>query len=69
MAEELEVEISPDGIKVEAKGYKGGMCLKDLEKIVQGLAGLGITMEQTEQQKKPEFYQSARNTQQQRLGG
>jgi hypothetical protein len=47
------------GIHVESSGYVGKACVDTMEKV---LAGVGAAV--TKDDKKPEFYQSAGETQQ-----
>lgn len=57
---EMEIIIAPDGsIKIEAAGYSGGTCMKDLDKYIAHLRAGGVTTDLKDQKKKPEFYQVA----------
>lgn len=54
---EMEIIITPEGeIKIEAAGYKGGSCLKDLDEYRKHMAAGGVTTDIKDQKKKPEFY-------------
>lgn len=57
MAEELEIDIAPDGsMKVEAKGYKGAGCIDALDKLLESLKQGGIETNIKDQKKKQEYY-------------
>ena len=59
----IEIIISPKGdIKIEAVGFTGPDCEKATAFLEQALGKL------TARQKKPEWYQRARRTNQQRVG-
>ena len=54
---EIILSVTPDGMKLEAKGYTGGECLKDLEAVKKELAEkYGIHMEQKDQKLKAEYH-------------
>lgn len=54
MAEEYEIEITPDGIKLDAKGFQNKACLKELAEIERMLKDLGIETELVNQNLKRE---------------
>ncbi len=54
---EQKITITPEGeIKIEAEGYTGGDCLKDLEKYIKFMKEHGVDLEVKDQKKKPAFY-------------
>ena len=60
MAEELEIDIAPDGtLKVEAKGHRGAGCIDELNKLLEDLRQGGIETNIKNQKKKQEFYETA----------
>jgi uncharacterized protein (UPF0128 family) len=54
MAEEYNIEITPDGIKLDAKGFPNKSCLKELAEIERMLKDLGIETELADQNLKRE---------------
>ncbi len=54
MTEEYRIEITPDGIKLDAKGFKNKACLKELAEIERMLKDLGIETNLTDQKLKRE---------------
>ena len=42
MAEEYEIEITPQGIRLDARGFQNKACLKELAEIERMLKDLGI---------------------------
>jgi len=54
MAEEYTIEITPDGIKLDAKGFQNKACLKELAEIERMLKDLGIETELVNQNLKRE---------------
>lgn len=54
MANELIIEITPEGIKIEAAGFTGGACLAELDEFRKMLAELGIETDVSDQQLKRE---------------
>lgn len=60
---EMEIVITPDGeIKIEAAGYSGGACMKDLDKYLAHMRAGGVSTDLKDQKKKPEFCQVAADT-------
>jgi hypothetical protein len=51
---EYEIEITKDGIKLEAKGFHGKTCLQELAEIERQLKVLGIDTELVSQDLKRE---------------
>jgi hypothetical protein len=64
--EEIEIECTPDGMKVDMKNFTGDTCTVELEKMFQDLEKLGIKATITNQQKKAEYHASRMRTGQQR---
>lgn len=54
MVEEYRIEITPDGIKLDAKGFQNKACLKELAEIERMLKDLGIETELASQDLKRE---------------
>jgi uncharacterized protein (UPF0128 family) len=54
MAEEYTIEITPDGIKLDATGFPNKSCLKELAEIERMLKDLGIETELVNQNLKRE---------------
>ena len=50
------VDITPDGISIEASGFIGNACLKELDEFQRILAEVGIKTDLTNQKKKAEMY-------------
>jgi hypothetical protein len=60
----IEIIVSTQGqVQIDAVGFKGPDCELATKFLEEALGTIG------NKQKKPEYHQSARNTQQQRLGG
>jgi hypothetical protein len=54
---ELHITINEEGeVEVEAKGYSGPACAKDLEKLQQALKSLGVETKKLSERKKPEYF-------------
>lgn len=60
--QELEIHITSDSIKIEGKGYKGGECIKDLEKLEKELKLHGIELGTKDQKLKPEYHASGQRS-------
>lgn len=61
--ETVKFTITPDGMKIDADGYVGGACMKDLDDLTKFLKeNGGIGMEQTDQKKKPQAYNTSTST-------
>jgi hypothetical protein len=56
MAEEIEIIITPDGIRVDTKGFTGPACTETLEKILADLAEDGIEVTDRDLTKKRDYY-------------
>ena len=60
----IEIIIGPSGeLQIDAVGFKGPDCEKATKFLEEALGVVG------QKSKKPEYHQSARKTNQQRLGG
>lgn len=58
----MRIEITPKGLKVEASGYAGKECQKDLEDLEAFLKAEGIDIRLTDQKLKAEAYATATQT-------
>lgn len=66
---EYSFEITPAGIRMDANGFRGGECLKELDDIRQMLENLGIETTVTDQDLKREaMLASGRSTTQTNRG-
>jgi hypothetical protein len=63
---EYTFEITPEGIKMDAKGFRGGECLKELAEIQTMLAALGVETAITGQDLKREAMLASGGTQTQK---
>jgi hypothetical protein len=54
MTEELIIEITPTGIKVEASGFTGDKCIKTQEELENFLTSKGINIGKRDQKRKLE---------------
>ena len=60
----IEIIIGPSGeLQIDAVGFKGPDCEKATQFLEEALGVVG------QKRKKPEYHQSARKTNQQRIGG
>ena len=50
------VDITPDSITIDASGFSGNACIKELDEIKRILAEIGIETNITDQKKKSEMY-------------
>jgi hypothetical protein len=53
--EEMIIDITDDGMTVEAKGFKGKACTESLDKLITDMAKDGIKGTITDQTKKAEY--------------
>ena len=51
---EMEIIITPEGMTIDASGYRGKDCIKDLEKFVAEMKKHGVSVIITNQNKKSE---------------
>lgn len=56
MAESYQIEYTPNGIRIDADGFKGGACEKELEEIQKFLADHGIETGIEDKKKKAESF-------------
>lgn len=64
--EEVEIECTPDGMKIDMKNFTGDACTVELGKMLKELEDLGIKSTITSQHKKAEYHASRMRTGQQR---
>lgn len=64
--EEIVIECTPNGMKIDAKNFTGDACTVELEKILNDLKELGITSTITNQHKKAEYHATRMRSGQQR---
>lgn len=66
---EIIVEIDEDGrATIRTKGFRGPICLAEIEKLKARLKALGVEVDVEKQEKTPEFYQTQTTSQQVRTG-
>lgn len=53
---EVELEITPEGIKVDHKGFKGDECFKALEELLNELQEQGVEVVDKDTRPKGEAY-------------
>jgi hypothetical protein len=56
MSEQIDIEIGDDGIKFDAKGFKGGTCLSELDEFLKYMKSVGIEVSIDDQKMKSEAY-------------
>lgn len=58
----LKIEITPDGITVDASGFQGKTCIDEIQKLLASLREAGIETEIIEQKLKSEYYVEQRGS-------
>jgi len=56
MTEEMTITITPLGVEIDAKGYKGKACIESLDAILAELEAMGIHVKVVERRMKGEYY-------------
>jgi hypothetical protein len=67
--ERYSVKYTPKGISIDADGFVGGACEKELEDILRFLKSAGINTSVEDKKKKAETYAGAMTGSQQSWGG
>lgn len=60
--EQVTFEVTDDGIKADFKGFRDGVCLKDMDKILKTLESMGVRATVENQKIKPEGFVHAKGT-------
>jgi hypothetical protein len=62
MAEEMKISITKNGMKIDANGFVGKLCLTELKELEKYLESIGIDFKIAEQALKSESYQTSTQT-------
>lgn len=52
----IKIEVTPDSINIDAIGFKGKVCEKQIDNIISNLKNCGIDLEIKNKDKKREYY-------------
>ena len=52
----VTIEVTDEGIRLKTEGFVGDKCIKEIDKVVEILRGLGVDVKTLEIQKTEEYY-------------
>lgn len=55
--EEIDIEITDDGVIFDAKNFHGKTCMTELEIFLKGLKAMGISSDVSKQEKKQAYHE------------